>query len=174
MKKLTERYILRALTAKQRRRIETAYLNSSFANVVFRIGKHGQITRVRLAGKKGEPFLVQQNEIVSSVRNVYPMVRDYKTFLEDVEKVVVDRVNSDCYGNPRYVIHFIDYSILLRMGIDGGGIFDKYDHVCKIANKSGGRKYNNKSYGGGIVFQSYNIKEDLFHCWLDYREDQTK
>jgi len=27
------------------------------------------------------------------------------------------------------------------------------------AKKIGGRRYHNKSYGGGIVFQSYNIEE---------------
>ena len=54
------------------------------------------------------------------------------------------RVNNDVNGNPRYVCHFLN-------------IADDYQTAVKLANKIGGRKYHNKSYGGGIVFQSYNI-----------------
>ena len=54
------------------------------------------------------------------------------------------RVNNDVNGNPRYVCHFLN-------------IADDYATAVKLANKIGGRKYHNKSYGGGIVFQSYNI-----------------
>jgi hypothetical protein len=38
-------------------------------------------------------------------------------------------------------------------------ISERYAIACKLANKAGGRKYHNKSYGGGIVFQSYSIGE---------------
>lgn len=54
------------------------------------------------------------------------------------------RVNSDVNGNPRYAIHFLN-------------IADNYERAIKLANKLGGRKYHTKSYGGGIVFQSYNL-----------------
>jgi len=33
-----------------------------------------------------------------------------------------------------------------------------YEYAVKKAKKIGGKKYSNKSYGGGIVFQSYNIE----------------
>lgn len=55
------------------------------------------------------------------------------------------RISNDTYGNPRYVCHFLN-------------IADDYATAVKLANKIGGRKYHNKQYGGGIVFQSYNIK----------------
>lgn len=55
------------------------------------------------------------------------------------------RVNSGVSGNPRYAIHFLN-------------IADNYERAIKLANKLGGRKYHTKSYGGGIVFQSYNIQ----------------
>jgi hypothetical protein len=55
------------------------------------------------------------------------------------------RVNSDVYGNPRYVCHFLN-------------IADNYAAAIKIANSIGGRKFHNKQYGGGIVFQSYNLQ----------------
>jgi hypothetical protein len=45
---------------------------------------------------------------------------------------------------------------------------DKYDLALNRAKKLGGRKFSNKQFGGGIVFQSYNneflaqkIKESL-------------
>ena len=55
-------------------------------------------------------------------------------------------INSDSNGNPRYVCHYLafdnDYSVALAM-----------------AKKLGGKKFHNKQYGGGIVFQSYNIDD---------------
>lgn len=33
----------------------------------------------------------------------------------------------------------------------------KYNFALKRAKNIGGKKYHNKSYGGGIVFQSYNL-----------------
>jgi hypothetical protein len=54
------------------------------------------------------------------------------------------RVSNDSNGNPRYVIHFLK-------------IADDYDTALFRAKKIGGRKFNNKQYGGGIVFQSYNL-----------------
>ena len=56
------------------------------------------------------------------------------------------RVNNDINGNPRYVCHFLNFA-------------DDYNTAVKLANKIGGRKYHTKQYGGGIIFQSYNIAE---------------
>ena len=63
------------------------------------------------------------------------------------------RINNDTNGNPRYVTHF------LNIPIEGEGlsISEKYALACKKANAIGGRKYHTKSFGGGIVFQSYNL-----------------
>lgn len=58
------------------------------------------------------------------------------------------RINNDTNGNPRYVIHFLD------LGADYAA---DYAATVKWANKMGGRKYHNKSYGGGITFQSYSL-----------------
>ena len=68
------------------------------------------------------------------------------------------RVNNDVNGNPRYVCHFLN---LLSEAEKNEiiGISAKYDHAIRKAKKIGGKKYHNKSYGGGIVFQSYNIRE---------------
>lgn len=62
------------------------------------------------------------------------------------------RVNSDSNGNPRYVIHFLQCQ-----PYEGAS----YEITVKAMNKIGGRKFHNKQYGGGIVFQSYNLKKDI-------------
>jgi hypothetical protein len=77
------------------------------------------------------------------------------------------RVNNDVYGNPRYAIHFMDVlNTEERMAIP----FPKmYEYALKKAKKIGGKKFDNKQYGGGIVFQSYNLEntwkkiQDLKH-----------
>jgi len=63
------------------------------------------------------------------------------------------RVNNDINGNPRYVVHFLN---ILNQDEMGPG---SYEAAIKRANKIGGRKFHNKQYGGGLVFQSYNIYE---------------
>lgn len=65
------------------------------------------------------------------------------------------RINNDVNGNPRYVTHF------LNIPIEGEGlsVSEKYALACKKANAIGGRKYNTKAFGGGIVFQSYNTND---------------
>ena len=74
------------------------------------------------------------------------------------------RIKRDGNGNPRYVVHFL----ALVPDLDTPEIWDehgigtiswKYRQAVKRANKIGGRKFHNKSYGGGIVFQSYELRE---------------
>ena len=64
---------------------------------------------------------------------------------KDIE---VTRIDNCVNGNPRYVIHFLD-------------IADNYIDAINIAKQIGGKKYTAKWFGGGIVFSSYNVKEDL-------------
>jgi len=67
------------------------------------------------------------------------------------------RVNNDVNGNPRYVIHFLE---LLNTEENISIPFNKkYEYALKKAKKIGGRKFSNKQYGGGIVFQSYNLQD---------------
>lgn len=62
------------------------------------------------------------------------------------------RVNSDIYGNPRYVVHYLAFL--------GDGERD-YDLAHSRAKSLGGKKYRGKDFAGGFVFQSYNIEETL-------------
>jgi hypothetical protein len=73
----------------------------------------------------------------------------------------ITRVKSDTNGNPRRVIHFLAFiTDNDRGGV--GSVFPTgslYEVALKKARKLGGRKFHNKQYGGGIVFQSYSDDE---------------
>lgn len=61
------------------------------------------------------------------------------------------QVKNDSFGNPRYVTHF--YSFLK----EEEQTVSNYNLAVKRANKLGGKRYRGNDFGGGIVFQSYNI-----------------
>jgi hypothetical protein len=69
------------------------------------------------------------------------------------------RVKSDIYGNPRYVVHF---TMLKPLGFNTGDVSKNYEFVINLNKKLGlgGKKYHNKSYGGGLVFQSYSLTHE--------------
>lgn len=79
------------------------------------------------------------------------------------------RVNNDVNGNPRYVVHFLalfnnlsDYGkldALMQRHPHNSALECKYEVALKKARKLGGKKFHNKQYGGGIVFQSYNLPD---------------
>ena len=53
------------------------------------------------------------------------------------------RIKQDLNGNPRYVTSWLGFG------------FKTYAEAVKAANSLGGRKYNAKAFGGGIVFHAY-------------------
>ena len=61
------------------------------------------------------------------------------------------QVNNDVYGKPRYVAHFFS---LLK---EEEQTLSNYNLAVKRANKLGGKIYRGNDFGGGIVFQSYNL-----------------
>jgi hypothetical protein len=67
------------------------------------------------------------------------------------------KVNRDTNGNPRYVCHFLN--LLTEKDKELNDVNALYHIALNNARKIGGRKFHNKQYGGGIVFQSYNIKD---------------
>lgn len=77
-------------------------------------------------------------------------------------KIDWTRIDNDVNGNPRYVCHFINLNTREELDKTDSEWIDtseKYRLALKRANKIGGKKFHNKQYGGGIVFQSYNINE---------------
>ncbi len=77
------------------------------------------------------------------------MKKNYK-YIETVgkEEIQAFRIENDNNGNPRYVVHFSDLGISLW----------DYDDINKLY---GFKKYTAKWFGGGVVFQSYNIEETI-------------
>lgn len=74
------------------------------------------------------------------------------------------RVNNDVNGNPRYVIHFLALLTDQESQHDyhSGSIDNRYNIAIARAKKLfSGKKFHNKQYGGGIVFQSYNVAVEL-------------
>ena len=69
------------------------------------------------------------------------------------------RVNNDVNGNPRFVCHYLSFLTLAGIETSAASIQEQYSNACKLANKIGGRKFHNKQYGGGIVFQSYSLPD---------------
>jgi hypothetical protein len=81
------------------------------------------------------------------------------------------RITNDYNGNPRYVIHFLELlndeeRINLPFNL-------KYVYALKKAKKIGGKKFHNKQYGGGIVFQSYNL-QDTWNAIQEIKENPGK
>ena len=64
------------------------------------------------------------------------------------KEIEVFRIENDVNGNPRYVVHFMDLNIKLA----------DYDNINKLY---GFKKYRAGWFGGGVVFQSYNIEDTL-------------
>lgn len=63
------------------------------------------------------------------------------------------RVKNDTYGNPRYVVHYLDF-IGENEQIN---CLDKYEVARKRANSIGGKVYRGKDFGGGFVFHVYSL-----------------
>ena len=72
-------------------------------------------------------------------------------------RIEFTRVNNDTNGNPRYVCHF--FNLLKDDESYNIPLSERYNIAVSRANTIGGRKFHNKQYGGGIVFQSYNIEQ---------------
>ena len=72
------------------------------------------------------------------------------------KEIEVFRIPNDVNGNPRYVVHFLDLNIKLS----------DYDNINKLY---GFKKYRAGWFGGGVVFQSYNIQDTL-----NYALDKVK
>lgn len=72
------------------------------------------------------------------------------------------RINNDVNGNPRFVVHFLEVS---PESWNDKPSSEHYHDTVKLMNKIGGKKYHNKSYGGGIVFQSYSLPDTEKHIF---------
>ena len=88
------------------------------------------------------------------------MTKNYRyeeTVKVQEKEITAFRIPNDTNGNPRYVVDFRDLGI---------GLWD-YDNINKLY---GFNKYRAKWFRGGVVFQSYNIKDTLNYA-LDKVEE---
>jgi hypothetical protein len=69
------------------------------------------------------------------------------------------RINNDINGNPRYVCHYLAFKPITPVNEPYKSY--SYEEALFAAKALGGRKFHNKQYGGGIVFQSYNIIDEI-------------
>lgn len=74
-----------------------------------------------------------------------------KEIIRGVETI---RVENDVKGNPRYVMHYLTF---INLAEKFASHEEEYQTALKRARKFGGKIYRAKWYGGGFVFQSYNI-----------------
>ena len=71
------------------------------------------------------------------------------------------RINNDYCGNPRYVCHFSDLMTLdeYQNALMNISIEEAYNTILSKVKPLGGKKYHCNDFGGGVVFQSYNLNE---------------
>ena len=74
------------------------------------------------------------------------------------------RIKNDVNGNPRYVLHFLNLNTDAELSSEPWiSTSEKYALALARSRKAGGKKFSNKQYGGGIVFQSYSLGELCAH-----------
>lgn len=79
-------------------------------------------------------------------------------------QTTVTRVKNDVNGNGRVVVHYIQIASYLER------TFSSYISYAQAVSASGGKAFDNKQYGGGIVFQdSFGSNEAM----LTYIEDNV-
>lgn len=72
----------------------------------------------------------------------------------------VTRIKNDMNGNPRHVVHWL--ALEPETGRDKireeMTLSERYERVLRAARRLGGRKFHNKTFGGGVVFQAYECE----------------
>lgn len=102
---------------------------------------------------------------------------DYNIIFTLQKQIKMDyiRIKNDINGNPRYVFHYLDFLKEGDFTAPSGSTeleainfiigMKNTDYAYKIAVKRaktiGGKKYRGQFFGGGIVFQSYNIYDTI-------------
>lgn len=93
-------------------------------------------------------------------------LKEYTERQAKPEPIDFTRINNDTNGNPRYVCHFLTFIT------DKDSCPASFSLALIRARKLGGTKFDNKQYGGGIAFQSYNtdkLQKDIFELMEQYK-----
>lgn len=126
-------------------------------------------TRSRINAIRSGVYGWQGVSIAKGVIRVGSAIVDSREWFskEKAETLEFTKIAHDSNGNPRYVCHFLNLNTqeeLDRKGDDWINVSDKYAFALGRANSIGGRKFSNKQYGGGIVFQSYSLDDTAAAC----------
>lgn len=84
-------------------------------------------------------------------------------------EVTVYPTTPDYYGNPRFVVHYLSFPSLdpdtenRASGIDEI-VSVQNQYIYNVRHAVGGKRYRGKDFGGGIVFQSYDVEATLRHA----------
>ena len=86
------------------------------------------------------------------------------------------RINNDVNGNTRLVVHYLELLTSEELSssfLSWAGL--KYDLALMRAKPMGGKKYHNKSYGGGIVFQEYEgcLDNTIERCFSSFEQSKV-
>jgi hypothetical protein len=134
--------------------------------------RKGKITdviykRKKISGVKRKPT---EKAVLKSIKHAVSVQKSHMSGM-DHYPIRFTRITNDVYGNPRYVVHYPEF--LNNEENTFIPFSKKYEYALKKAKKLGGKKFDNKQYGGGIVFQSYNI-EDLEKKIISLRHTTPK
>ena len=66
------------------------------------------------------------------------------------------RVKNDGYGNPRYVCGYVTFYRATDRDADAE---TQYSMALKRAKPLGGKRFHNKQFGGGVLFQCFNLQD---------------
>lgn len=87
----------------------------------------------------------------------YKEIERYRNSREEVNGIEFFRINSDSCGNPRYVVHFLDFVTLDERRNGKLDVLQLYIIAKNRANRIGFYVYRAKWFGGGFVGTTYSL-----------------
>lgn len=78
------------------------------------------------------------------------------------DTVDVYRASADQNGNSRFVVHFVAFERLRPADVEGEPVWLHSDRwIANVREALGGKVYRGRNFGGGIVFTSVAVEDDL-------------
>lgn len=73
---------------------------------------------------------------------------------QTINNITFYRTTNDVNGNPRYLVHFLDF---LKDDDRNGDVLKDFQIAKARAKKCGFREFRGKIFGGGFIISSYNL-----------------
>lgn len=115
----------------------------------YKITKNGQDTGLNYLYKNDAEIVLKAINSVNIADDTFT-IWETSTEKENMRDLLskVKKVNHGANGSPRYVVHFMDLGL------------SEYKATNKTRS-AGLSIYRGQDFGGGFVFQSYNVEYDL-------------